>query len=85
MLVLTRRKNEKIVIGGGIVLTVVTIQGNRVRLGIEAPPEVPVQRQEIARSLEPDGPLVPVPPTSAPALLASPQATGLLASGLAGE
>ena len=72
MLVLTRRKNEKIVIGEGIVVTVVAINGNRVRLGIEAPPEVPVHREEIARRLEPYCPLVPVPRASVPALFASP-------------
>jgi carbon storage regulator len=72
MLVLSRRKNERIVIGEGIVVTVVAINGNRVRLGIEAPPEVPVHREEIARSLEPYGPLVPVRRASPPALPASP-------------
>lgn len=51
MLVLARRTDEKIVIGEGIVVTVLAIQGNKVRLGIEAPPEVPVHREEIAASL----------------------------------
>jgi carbon storage regulator len=72
MLVLGRRENEKIVIGEGIVVTVVAIQGNRVRLGIEAPPQVRVHRQEIAASLESHYPLVPVCRASEPALLASP-------------
>jgi carbon storage regulator len=60
MLVLSRRKNEAIVIGQGIVVTVVAINGNRVRLGIAAPPEVPVHREEIARRLELECPLLPV-------------------------
>jgi carbon storage regulator len=72
MLVLTRRKNEAIVIGQGIVVTVVAIKGNRVCLGINAPPEVPVHREEIARSLEPHCPLEPVSQASVPVLLASP-------------
>jgi carbon storage regulator len=48
MLVLSRKLNEKIVIDGGIVVTVVKIDRNQVRLGIEAPPQVRVFREEIA-------------------------------------
>lgn len=47
MLVLTRKKNEKIVINGDITIMVVEIRGDVVRLGIEAPKDVPVHRQEI--------------------------------------
>ena len=47
MLVLSRKKNESIVIDGSIVITVVEIRGDKVRLGIEAPREVPTHRQEI--------------------------------------
>jgi carbon storage regulator len=47
MLVLSRKINEKIVIDGGIVLTVVKIEGGQVRLGIEAPSDVKVYREEI--------------------------------------
>ena len=47
MLVLSRKKNESIVIDDRIVLTVVEIRGDKVRLGIEAPREVPVHRKEI--------------------------------------
>jgi carbon storage regulator len=47
MLVLSRKLNEKIIIGEGIVLTVVKIDRNQVRLGIEAPGDVPVFREEI--------------------------------------
>jgi carbon storage regulator len=50
MLVLSRKLNERIVIDGGIVLTVVKIDRNQVRLGIEAPPHVRVFREEIAGS-----------------------------------
>ena len=47
MLVLARHENERIVIGGDIVITVVEIRGDKVRLGIEAPKEVPILRQEL--------------------------------------
>lgn len=48
MLVLSRKKGECIVIGDDIVITVVKIHGDKVRLGIEAPREIPVNRQEVA-------------------------------------
>ena len=47
MLVLSRKKNETIVIGDDITIVVVEIRGDKVRLGIEAPKEVPVHRQEV--------------------------------------
>lgn len=47
MLVLTRRVGESIVIDGNIRLTVVEAKGGRIRLGIDAPPNVPVDRLEI--------------------------------------
>jgi carbon storage regulator len=51
MLVLSRHRDEKIVIGDNIVVTVVDIRGDKVRLGIDAPSEVPVHRQEIWEAL----------------------------------
>ena len=48
MLVLSRKLNEKIVIDGGIVITVVKIDRNNVRIGIEAPGNIAVFREEIA-------------------------------------
>jgi carbon storage regulator len=53
MLVLSRKLNEKIVIDGNIVVSIVKIDRNTVRLGIEAPAQVPVFRQEIAPSYHP--------------------------------
>ena len=47
MLVLTRKPGEKIHIGSGITITVVEIKGGKIRLGIEAPEDVPVFRSEI--------------------------------------
>ena len=47
MLVLSRKKGESIVIAGNIKVTVVEIRGDRIRLGIEAPKDVPVYRQEV--------------------------------------
>lgn len=47
MLVLSRKKNESIVIADSIVVTVVDVRGDKVRLGIEAPREIPVHRSEI--------------------------------------
>lgn len=47
MLVLSRRIGERIRIGGDVIVTVVRVQGEKVRLGIEAPPEVAVHREEV--------------------------------------
>lgn len=44
MLVLTRKSGEKIMIGDNITITVVAIEGNRVRIGLEAPQEIPITR-----------------------------------------
>jgi carbon storage regulator len=47
MLVLSRYRDESIYIGDNIVITIVDIRGDRVRIGIQAPPDVTVHRQEI--------------------------------------
>jgi carbon storage regulator len=52
MLVLSRKRDERIVIGDNIVITVVDVRGDKVRLGIEAPSEVPVHRQEVLDALK---------------------------------
>jgi len=52
MLVLSRKKNESIVINNDITIVVVEIRGDKVRLGVEAPKEVPVHRQEVYDAIQ---------------------------------
>lgn len=52
MLILSRKKNEKIVIGDNIAIVIVEIRGDKARIGIEAPKEVPVHRQEVADQIK---------------------------------
>ncbi|MBO7679867.1 MAG: carbon storage regulator CsrA [Thermoguttaceae bacterium] len=52
MLVLSRYKDQSIFIGDDIVVTVVDVRGDRVRLGIDAPPNVPVHRREIYEAIK---------------------------------
>jgi carbon storage regulator len=52
MLVLSRKQDEKIIIGDSITLMVVSIQGDKVRLGIEAPKEVTIHREEVYRAIQ---------------------------------
>lgn len=54
MLVLSRKHEEKLHIGDNITVTVLRVQGNKVRLGIEAPEEVRVVRGELPRHANPD-------------------------------
>jgi carbon storage regulator len=74
MLVLTRRKNQSIVIGDGIIVTVLDVKGDQIRLGITAPRHVQVYREELLAdpsdadpSAVPGGgapPVAPPPPTA---------------------
>ncbi len=52
MLVLSRQRDESIIIGDNIVITVVDIRGDKVRLGIQAPTEIPVHRQEVYDAIQ---------------------------------
>jgi carbon storage regulator len=66
MLVLTRKRYESIVINGDVIITIIEIRGDKVRLGIVAPRDVPVHREEIfemltGQKLAP-GELPPTPP-----------------------
>lgn len=52
MLVLSRQRDESIMIGDDIVITIVDIRGDKVRLGIKAPTEIPVHRQEVYEAIQ---------------------------------
>jgi carbon storage regulator len=68
MLILSREQGERIVLGGGIRVTVLSLRRGRVRLGIEAPDEIAVLRQELVSRdrLPADGPdrQAPQPPAN---------------------
>jgi carbon storage regulator len=51
MLVLSRQKDETIMIGDDVEITVVDIRGDKVRLGIKAPPHIPVHRKEVYEAI----------------------------------
>ena len=55
MLILTRREGESVKIGDGITITVLDVKGNQVRLGIEAPKDVAVHREEIHARIRREG------------------------------
>ena len=76
MLILARRVNERIVIGDNIVVSVVEVRGDQVKLGIEAPRDVKVFRQEVYDAIQEENrraaaasgmqlPLIDIPPRSA--------------------
>ncbi len=54
MLVLSRKESERVRLGESIVVTIVSVSGDKVRLGIEAPPNVLVLREELERHEMPD-------------------------------
>jgi len=70
LLILTRRSNERIFIGDDVVLSILAIEGNRVKLGIDAPKEVSILREEIrdtkSHSIELE---LPEPPDGAEPIL----------------
>jgi carbon storage regulator len=76
MLILSRRVNERIFIGDNIVVSVVEVRGDQVKLGIEAPRDVKVFRQEVYDAIQEENrraaaasgmqlPLIDIPPRSA--------------------
>jgi carbon storage regulator len=55
MLVLSRKKNESVIINNDIIITVIEIRGDKVRLGIVAPKDVPVHREEVYEAIHGPG------------------------------
>ncbi|MBN1555627.1 MAG: carbon storage regulator CsrA [Phycisphaerae bacterium] len=55
MLVLSRQRDETIMIGDEVQVTVVDIRGEKVRLGITAPPHIPVHRKEVYEAIQREG------------------------------
>ena len=55
MLILTRRVGEKVMIGDDVSVTVLRVKGNQVRLGVDAPKSVSVQREEIFNRMKSEG------------------------------
>lgn len=74
MLVLSRKKDESIVINNDITIVVVEIRGDKVRLGVEAPKEVPVHRREVFEAIV-HGEPVDVPAVSTPSAQSHGEAT----------
>ena len=66
MLILTRKVGEMIRIGDAITLRVLEVRGSQVRLGVEAPPEIRIFREEVYRALQ--DPSAPPPPDPAETL-----------------
>lgn len=56
MLILTRRVGESVMIGEEVTITVLRVKGNQVRLGVNAPRTVSVQREEIFERIKSEGP-----------------------------
>ena len=55
MLILTRRLNETLMIGDNVTVTVLAVKGNQVRLGVNAPKDVPVHREEVYHRIKSEG------------------------------
>lgn len=71
MLILTRRVGETIVIGDDVIITVLGIKGNQVRIGINAPKDVSVHREEIYQRIQQEKNTTPM---SAPVAATAPKA-----------
>ena len=72
MLVLSRQRDEAIMIGDDIVITIVDIRGDKVRLGIDAPKAIPVHRQEVYEAIERENQRSNNPPQASPSTVNEP-------------
>lgn len=68
MLILSRKLNEKVVIGDGIVVSILEIRGDQVKLGIDAPKAVKVYRQEVYDAIQAENQLAAESALSFPAI-----------------
>ena len=75
MLILTRRVGETIVIGDDVIITVLGIKGNQVRIGINAPKDVSVHREEIYQRIQQEKNTTPAAPVAPKAEEAAPVTT----------
>ena len=66
MHVISRKKDESLVIGENIIITVIEIRGDKVRLGIECPPDIPFHRKEVYDAIRRHDTTSPMPPAAAP-------------------
>lgn len=64
MLILSRKSGESIVIAGNIRVTVVRVEGETVKIGVDAPPSVPVHRQEVYDEIQSSNQQAVTPPTT---------------------
>lgn len=87
MLVLSRKKDESIVINNDITIVVVEIRGDKVRLGVEAPKEVPVHRQEVFEAIARGDDILPDADSPSPGTLSAglPEVTQILAEPQSGD
>ena len=72
MLVLSRRVGESMTIGEDVTITILRVKGDHVRLGIDAPKEVVVQREEVSGRVNPDVTAVAIQVSPAPAATGEP-------------
>ncbi len=79
MLVLSRKKDESIVINNDITIVVVEIRGDKVRLGVEAPKEVPVHRREVFEAIARGETLDPAASADASGSVGEPETGGAAA------
>lgn len=63
MLILTRRIHERLIINGDVTVEVLGVKGNQIRLGITAPKNISVHREEIAQRIESGIPMLPRKPS----------------------